>query len=178
MPELLKIAVTGPESTGKSLISGLLAGHYSTVWVPEFARVYLLNIDRPYNYEDILEIARGQMASEKAFEPIANKLLFADTELTVTKIWSMVKYGKCHPWIEEMLANQQYGLYLLMDIDLPWEYDALREHPHMRGHLMEMYISEMDRQGFNYRIISGHGEQRLKNAIAAVEDFLKYSAIN
>ena len=33
--EIIKIAVVGPESTGKSTMSAFLAEHYHTVWVPE-----------------------------------------------------------------------------------------------------------------------------------------------
>jgi len=135
----VKIAITGPESTGKSVISQQLADHYTTVWVPEYARVYLLQIERSYNYDDILQIAKGQMESEKAFEPIANGLMFSDTELLVTKIWCEVKFGKCHRWIEDNIWMQDYDLYLLMDIDLPWEYDPMREHPARREFLFNLY---------------------------------------
>lgn len=168
----VKIAVTGPESTGKSLISQQLADHYTTVWVPEFARVYLLQIERQYTYDDILEIARGQVKSEQAFVPIAGRVMFSDTELLVTKIWCEVKYGKCHPWIEAQLQRQQYDLYLLMDVDLPWEYDPMREHPDSRDHLFGLYKNELDRLGANYRIVSGTGEERLKNAIGYVDELL------
>jgi len=171
MDKLIKIAITGPESTGKSLLSQQLADHYNTAWVPEFARVYLLNIERPYNYDDILEIAKGQQKSEEAFEPIAGKILFSDTELLVTKIWCEVKYGKCHPWIEDQVKKQDYDLYLLMDVDLPWEYDPLREHPESRDFLLNLYRKHLDELGFRYLLISGIGGERLKNAIRVIDDF-------
>ncbi len=175
---MIKIAITGPESTGKSMLAQQLADHYGTVWVPEYARVYLLQIDRPYEYDDILEIARGQQASEAVFEPIADKLLFADTEMLVTKIWCDVRYGRCHPWIETQLQHQDYALYLLPDIDLPWTYDPLREHPHMREQLMERYKTELNRLGFPYRVIRGSGETRFKNARLAVDEYLGKTNMN
>lgn len=168
----IKIAVTGPESTGKSLISQQLADHYTTVWAPEFARVYLLQIDRPYAYDDILEIAKGQQKSEQAFVPIAGRLMFSDTELLVTKIWCEVKCGKCHPWIEEQLQKQHYDLYLLMDVDLPWEYDPMREHPDSRDFLFGLYKKELERLGANFKIVNGSGDDRLKNAIGYVDEML------
>lgn len=172
MDNLIKIAITGPESTGKSFISQQLADHYNTVWVPEFARVYLLQIERPYCYGDILEIARGQKKSEEAFEPIANWLLFSDTEILVTKIWCEVKYGKCHPWIDEQLKIQNYALYLLMDIDLPWTYDTLRENPDDRDFLLDLYEKELKKLGVNYHIISGVGDERFRVAARVVDDLL------
>ncbi len=176
MGKLVKIAITGPESTGKSMMAQQLADHYMTVWVPEFARLHLLNIERPYNYDDILEIAQKQMASEKVFELIANKLLFADTELVVTKIWCDVKYQKCHPWIINELKKQHYDLYLLMDVDLPWEYDPLREHPDKRQFLFDLYRRELENYGFNYKIVSGKGEDRFNNGCRLVEEVFNHKA--
>jgi len=172
LDKLIKIAVTGPESTGKSVLSQQLAEHYNTVWVPEFARLYLLNIERPYVYDDILEIAKGQVESEKIIEALANKIIISDTELIVTKIWCDVKFGKCHSWIEEQLIRQKYNLYLLMDVDLPWQFDPMREHPDAREFLMEKYVEELKRLGFSYKIVSGVGEERLRNAIGFVNEMI------
>jgi NadR type nicotinamide-nucleotide adenylyltransferase len=169
---MIKIAITGPESTGKSMLAEQLADRYQTVWVPEFARIYLTKIDRPYIYDDILEIAQGQVKSAEAILLLANKVCFMDTELLVTRIWCDVKYKTCHPWIIENLKNQDFDLYLLTDVDLPWEFDALREHPDKRKYLFDLYQKELDSLGFNYRIVHGIGEERLKNAIAFVREFI------
>lgn len=166
-----RIAVTGPESTGKSMLAEQLAGHYGTVWVPEFARAYLDNLGRPYREEDIPEIARGQFRAEHDLAAIASGYLFCDTELLVTKIWSEVKYGRCHPWITETMALHPHDLYLLCDIDLPWEFDPLREHPDLRGYLFGLYRDELEARGWPYAVISGLGAQRLRNAIGVIEKF-------
>lgn len=168
----IKIAITGPESTGKSMLAEQLADNFNTVWVPEFARAYLLNIARPYNYDDILEIAKGQTQSIEAIMPLSNKVCFIDTELLVTKIWCEVKYNSCHPWIIENLKKQDFNLYLLTDIDIPWEYDPLREHPDKRKFLFDLYKRELDLLGFNYRIIGGIGAERLKNALTFVNEVI------
>nr|NQU90224.1 ATP-binding protein [Bacteroidota bacterium] len=170
--KLFKIAITGPESTGKSLLAASLADHYRTVYVPEFARVYLLNLGRAYTYDDILDVARGQKKSEEALVPIAKKFIFSDTELLVTKIWCEFKYGKCHAWIEDQFYRQQYDLYLFTDIDLPWEFDPMREHPDHRKILFDMYRKELEKAGFNYRIVSGKDEERMNNAIDAINDIV------
>lgn len=168
-----KIAITGPESTGKSVLSQQLALHYHTVWVPEYAREYLEFIGRPYVESDILEIAKGQLIREKAALSAADFFLFCDTEPIVTKIWSEVKYHRCNSWISEHIKDNPYDLYLLCNIDLPWEYDPLREHPGQRQFLFDYYTRELENTGRPFQVVSGYGIERLNNAILAIEQLFK-----
>ncbi|TVQ93997.1 MAG: ATPase [Bacteroidetes bacterium] len=168
-----RVAITGPESTGKSNLARELALHYNTEFVAEFARQYIDNLDRAYNQEDILLIAQNQLISEEKMTQRANTYLFCDTELIVTKIWSLHKYNFCHPWILEQIEKHVYDLYLLCDVDLPWEYDKQREHPHMREFFFNWYKKELEQYDFPYRIVSGNKEKRLKNAIKITDQFFQ-----
>jgi len=163
-----KIAITGPESTGKSFLAEKLARSYHTTWVPEFARVYIDHLDREYTYDDILFIAKSQVESEAVAVSMAKDFLFCDTDLIVAKIWCEYKYGKCHPWILDQLENNQYDLYLLLNIDLPWQPDAQREHPDNRKEIFELYLKELNVRGLPYEIINGTDDRRLKNAIEVI----------
>ncbi len=168
----MKIAITGPESTGKSNLASQLSQHFSTVFVPEYAREYIDNLWRPYNEDDLLQIAKGQLHLEEKMLPRANKLLFCDTEMTVMKIWSLHKYGRCHPHILQKLHEQSYGLVLLCNVDLQWEADHQREHPKHRKFFFDWYITELNLQGANYAIVSGLGNDRLNNALSEVQKYL------
>ena len=165
------IAITGPESTGKSMLAEQLSAHYKTTWVPEYARKYLEEIGRPYEEDDILEIAKGQLAGEAEQLTKAAGYLFCDTEMLVTKIWSEVKYKRCHPWISEAFEQHCYDLYLLCDIDLPWQYDPLREHPDQRQFLFDLYHNELTSRKYPFRIVRGTGPARLQNAVEFIENF-------
>ncbi len=171
MTKLKKIAITGPESTGKSWLAEKLAKSFDTVFVPEYARNYIDSLKRDYHQEDILEIAKGQYRLEKEMEPRASDFLFCDTEFLVTKIWSLHKYGICHPFILDKIKENRYELFLLCDVDMPWEYDEQREHPHLRTYFFNWYERELKEYGFPYRVVSGLGEQRFLNAKTAVESF-------
>jgi NadR type nicotinamide-nucleotide adenylyltransferase len=160
-----RIAITGPESTGKSELAKRLANHYHTVWVPEYARIYLDQLNRNYHEEDLLAIANGQLALQKKYESQSGGYIFYDTEMLVLKIWSEYKYGKCHPWILQQAERQNFDLYLLCNIDLPWEYDPQREHPDHREELFDLYLQEMESRNLNYHLISGIKDQRLRNAV-------------
>lgn len=169
----LRIAITGPESTGKSSLAKELAAHYNTLFVEEYAREYIDQLGRQYSEDDILQIARGQLANEEEKAGRAHNLLFCDTELTVCQIWSLVKYNRCHPWISQTMAARPYPLYLLTNIDLPWEDDPQREHPHLREHLFQLYHENLSRRGVNFAVVSGQGTDRLLCAISQVENLLQ-----
>lgn len=184
-----RIAIVGPEGTGKSELAAALAVHYHTQWVREYARQYLNSLGRDYIYDDLLQIAKGQMRTEEdtatevggdtnhgrtpnpKLETLNLKpqTIFCDTNLTVIKIWSEFKYDKCDDWILNELKSRTYFLHLLTDIDLPWQADPQREHPHKRKELFKIYLNELKNQQVDFEIVSGIGDERLANAIRIIE---------
>ena len=167
-----RIMITGPESTGKSSLAQALAAHYQTEWVPEVARTYLARIDRPYRESDLLLIAKEQLAAEEKLAARANQLLFCDTGMLVLKIWSEHAYGRCHPWILQKWQEHTYSQYLLPHIDLPWQPDPQREHPHLREYFFRLYREQLAVRNLPFHIISGAGNERLQQAIQAVDALL------
>jgi nicotinamide riboside kinase len=160
---LKKIVTIGPESTGKSMLCTQLAAHYGTQWCPEYAREYLLKHGTHYTYDDLLTIAKGQVALEEQYESIVNslppiaigapvsaagslptsnpdsyrnphpKLLFIDTDMYVMKVWSEFVFGNCHRYILDQIVARKYDLYLLCNVDLPWVKDEFREYPDLQS---------------------------------------------
>lgn len=171
--QVKKVSITGPESTGKSWLAKKLAEHYQTAFAPEFARKYIERLGREYQQEDILLIAQNQLEQEKQLLGKARNYLFCDTDVLVTRIWSLHRYGNCDPWIEEQFVSHRYDLYLLCDIDLPWEYDPQREHPHLRDFFFQWYKKELTAAALPFAIVSGTGTQRLQSALRAIEKQLK-----
>jgi NadR type nicotinamide-nucleotide adenylyltransferase len=175
-----KVAVIGPESTGKSTLCEQLAAHYGTSWVPEYARAYLQEHGTHYTFEDLLVIARGQVAAEDwqylsmQATGASQPLLVIDTDLYVLKVWSEFVFDRCHTWILDEIARRSYDLYLLCDTDLPWIQDDLREYPDLerRRELYYIYKDIMVNQSIPWVNISGNYEQRLHRAVTAVDELL------
>jgi NadR type nicotinamide-nucleotide adenylyltransferase len=167
-----KIAITGPESTGKSAITELLAKFFYCPMLPEYARAYLEKLDRAYNFDDITEIAKAQAQMEDKINNAA-PFLFCDTDMLVCKIWQEYKYGTCDPWLENAFQTRHYDLFLLCNIDLAWEYDHLREHPDNRKELFDLYETALIKANKPYVIISGIGDIRLKLAVTEINRFCK-----
>jgi NadR type nicotinamide-nucleotide adenylyltransferase len=166
-----KIAIIGPESTGKSTLSKSLAEYFNEPFVPEYGRKYLEENGPDYNQSDLLAISKGMVIWEDKMSFIAKKLLFCDTDLIMMKVWYEVKYGECHPWVLNQLKSHPYDFYLLCAPDLQWEADPLRENPNMRDDLFERYKKELKHYEFQYKIISGM-EGRLNKAIESVSNFV------
>jgi NadR type nicotinamide-nucleotide adenylyltransferase len=169
---LIKIAIVGPESTGKSTISEQLANHYQTIWVPEFARNYCAKLTAPCTWEDEINMFRGQLELEAELAVKANNILICDTTIITVKIWSDHIFGSSPQEVLDKLPHHPYDLYLLMDIDLPWEEDPLRDFPDLREHFLGVWHSELKSLKANYTLISGSDETRLHNAIKQINSFL------
>jgi NadR type nicotinamide-nucleotide adenylyltransferase len=169
---LFQVAITGPESTGKSTLAQQLAAHYQDVWVPEYARTFIAGLPRQYTAADVAQIARGQLAQYQQALGQARRFIFADTDLLVIKIWMLHAYGCCPAWILEALRRQNFNLYLLMQVDLPWQEDPQREHPHLRAYFYDWYKRELQDYGFAYVEIGGSQQDRCQHAIQAIESHL------
>lgn len=160
----IRIAITGPESTGKTTLAMALAEYYPAPWVPEFAREYLAKLGRPYERKDLLEIAKGQLQSEELSAKDNPELLICDTEMLVIKIWSEIGFGLVDSFVLNEYYTRKYDLFILCGTDLPWEFDPMREHPEKREELYALYKKDLIAQGKNFIEIFGSKEERLKKA--------------
>ena len=168
-----KIAVVGPESTGKSTICIQLAEHYNTVWVPEYAREYCSLLTDPCTWQDEINMFRGQLELEEKLLQQANNILICDTTFITVKIWSDYMFGRSPQEVIDELPKHPYELYLLMNIDLPWQEDPLRDFPDMRQHFMDVWHKELRALDAEYHLISGSDSERLNNAIQIIDLYLQ-----
>ena len=169
---ITKIAIVGPESTGKSTLSHQLARYYNTVWVPEYAREYCEKLSQPCTWDDEINMFKGQLELENSLIQKANKLLICDTTFITVKVWSDYMFGKSPQEVLDEIPRHPYNLYLLMDIDLPWQEDPLRDFPHMREYFMEVWHNELKALRATYKVISGTDVVRFQNAIHVIDDFV------
>ena len=170
--DILKIALYGPESTGKTTLANQLADAFQTLWTPEFARDYLQQkwdaTQQVCVYEDLLPIAIGQTKLENEAVEQANKILFCDTNLMVTKVFSEWYYQKCDPDLQKAAKKHKYDLFFLTDIDVPWEKDDLRDTPDHREVTFDFFEKALIDNQKPYIKLSGNKEERLQKAIAIV----------
>jgi HTH-type transcriptional repressor of NAD biosynthesis genes len=168
----LRVAIIGAESTGKTTLAKALADRYRTVWVPEFARGYLEGKGTPCEWDDMTCIAEGQAATEDALAEVANRLVFCDTTLQVTRAWSDHYFGRVPDRVVEIDRKRRYDLTLLTGLDVPWVGDGLRDCPNTRQRLHDRFLGELRQWSRPYEILSGPPEARVSQAIEAIERVL------
>lgn len=168
--KIKRIVLTGPESTGKTELSFSLAEKLGAVLVPEYARQYVEGLQRPYNYDDVVKIAKYQVAQEKEMaSKIEKGIMVFDTWLIITKVWFDVVYGVCPPWVADYIRSSEIDLFLVCGTDLPWIADPVRENGgEKREALFRAYVHEIRSFNFYYEVIEGIGTARLKNALNAL----------
>jgi NadR type nicotinamide-nucleotide adenylyltransferase len=175
---VIKVVLFGPESTGKTTLSGQLARHYNTVWAPEFAREYLQkkwnNERKTCENSDILPIAAGQMEIENRLAKKADKVLICDTDLLETKVYSEEYYGGfVDPKLDKSAINNTYDLYFLTYIDTPWQEDDLRDRSELRIEMFNAFENALKKHHRPYILLQGSKEIRLNTAIKAIDELIK-----
>ncbi len=172
-----RVVVTGPESTGKTTLVAELAARFGARAVPEYVRVYLEGLPprEPPSlvfYEEVETIARGQIAAEDEAAQAGGVLIICDTDLLSTRIYSDHYFGRCPEWIARAARTRRYDLHLLLDVDLPWAPDPMRDRPQGRREMLQAFEAELAAAGRRVVRVSGVGRVRFSMAEAAVVELL------
>ena len=176
--DCIRVVLFGPESTGKTTLSKALARYYNSVWVPEYAREYLQdkwnNERKTCEPSDLLPIALGQMYLENELSQKTNTVLICDTNLLETKVYSEAYYsGSCDPLLEKFAIKNEYDLYLLTYIDVPWEADDLRDKPNAREKMFQAFEDQLKKHKKPYVLLKGSKTERFKLAIREINKLIK-----
>ena len=170
-----RVVICGPESTGKSTMTRNLAAHFKTNFVDEFARDFLQNKwnnkQEVCSKEDLLEIAKGQIELENLKIKKSSKLIFCDTNILTTIAWSKTHFNEfCDPWIQRKAKTLKYDYYLILNTDIPWVKDDLRDRPKDREKMFLAHKKELDYASVDYDIINGSDFQK---RLCAAIDYIK-----
>lgn len=163
----------GPESTGKSFMAKKMAEKYKTEFVPEVAREFITSNN--FNREDIIMIGRAQ--TERIFQRArkANKILFCDTDLITTQIYSKQYLKVVPPVLYELEKMVEFDQYFLFDIDVPWVGDGLRDlgDERKREEMFEVFKNELIRRNISYITVQGDWYEREQIIIKEVTKLMR-----
>jgi HTH-type transcriptional regulator, transcriptional repressor of NAD biosynthesis genes len=155
-----KICLYGPESTGKSTLTIALAAEFDTAFVPEVAREMLITND--FTIQDIIAIGLAHAERIHRMEKVANKILFCDTDIITTQIYSQYYLNIIPEVLYSLEKETRYDHYFLMDIDVPWVADGLRDLGHKRDEMFAIFKQALERRGVTYTIVRGDFQERLE----------------
>lgn len=170
---VVRISVTGTESTGKTTLCEGLAKRYGIDYVPDVSRSYIAALKKPYVYQDVLNIADGIIEAEDKALRTADKLLISDNDLTNIKIWLQYYRWQVPGWLTHAIEARKYDFYLLCNIDLPWVEDPQRANPNDRSMLFSKFEQELIALDANYYLISGNSDKRLQSAVNQLSFLIK-----
>lgn len=171
---MIRVLISGPESTGKSELAIALAKHYGGIFIPEYAREYVEKLAGPCSYSDVEHVARRQQESYLRTS-LPGSYVFFDTWLIITRVWFEVVFKEVPSWIDEEISQASFDMVLLCDTDLPWVSDGVRENGgKMREVLQERYRALIKKAGWKCFTVRGMGEERLTNAISLIDKHIVY----
>ncbi len=170
---MIRVAVTGSECTGKTTLAQALARHYDAAMAPEFVREWVAAAGRAPRAGDVEAIAHGQLAAEERAAAQGGRLVVLDTDLMSTLVYSRHYYGDCPAWVDRAVSARAADLYLLANIDVPWQPDGpYRDRGHLRGEMQRLFRDELERRQLAFVNVRGDHETRMATATRAVDRLL------
>ena len=165
---LRTICLHGPESTGKSSMAPRLARHFDSICIAEFGRTYCERYGTDLTMADLVMIGHAQDVKGRAALAKGDLPVILDTDPLMSAVWADMMFGRRDPWFDRW--NNVADLYLLFDIDLPWEADGTRMFgtTQERQRFFDLSKAELVRRGVRWALVSGEGSARYLSALEAI----------
>jgi NadR type nicotinamide-nucleotide adenylyltransferase len=176
-----KVCLVGAESTGKSTLSLDLATYYKTVWAPEYGRTHWeMRLPQGEQFvwgeKDFLKIVEEQNRYEDELLKEANRVLICDTDAFATSIW-FERYMNYHlDLLDKYSEGREPDLYILTDVNTPFEDDGTRDGENIREWMNERFIAELEKKKVPYIKVSGTRIERLKQAVDEIDKLLNLAS--
>ncbi len=162
-----RICLYGPESVGKTTTGLQLAEYYQTQFVQEVARDMVF--DNQFTLDDIIRIGHAQTNAVLEASKTANKLLICDTDVITTQLYSQIYLNEVPSILYELEKQVHYDLYFLLDIDVPWVADGLRDLGHRRQEIFDLFKAALDERQLPYIRVSGDWPTRWQTITEAID---------
>jgi HTH-type transcriptional repressor of NAD biosynthesis genes len=163
-----RVCLLGGESSGKTSLSEALARELETLHAAEFARELWDARSGDLRFDDMLRIARAQVAREEDCARRANVLLFCDTSPLTTLFYSRYMFGHAEPALEA-LARRTYDVTILCAPDFPFVQDGTRQDAAFRQLQHDWYLRELSDRGVPFVLATGPLADRVALVRRALE---------
>lgn len=170
--KLIKIALLGAESTGKTQLAlGLTAGlrrqGHTVSHIPEYLRLWCDTAGRTPRADEQSAIAQTQTA--QIAQAPSSTYLVADTTALMTAVYSDVLFGDASLYASALNQQRTFDLTLVMGLDLPWAADPQRDGPYSRAPVDAALRAALAQGNLAYQVVYGKDHARTQNALHAIE---------
>jgi len=164
-----RVTFLGPESTGKSTFSAMLAkrvnpkGDLSNL-MTEYGRIYDTTLKKGQSWcsEDFQDLAATHIAMREVLAKHAGPLLIEDTDVIQTMAWEQALLGVVN--YESYPLQNPADLYLLLSPEVEWIDDGTRYGDKFRVAMFDFLKMQLEHLKLPYEVISGnewHVRERL-----------------
>ena len=160
-----RIALLGGESSGKTTLARSLAQALGTVWVPEYGRQRWEELRQTLSVEELLQVARTQVAWEEAQAAHAIGWLVCDTTPLTTLQYCLHDHGRASPALERM-ARRRYDLTVLCQPDFAFVQDGCRRDDTFRAQQHAWTLARLAEQCVEPLLVRGSVHDRLQRVLA------------
>lgn len=157
---MLTICLYGPESVGKTTLAAELALDFNGIFVPEVSKDMVISND--FTINDIIQIGKAQTAAILKAQKQNNQLVICDTDLITTEIYSKIYLNNVPEILYDLEKKLHFDIYFLLDIDVPWVPDGLRDLGNRREEVYNIFKNELEKRGINYWKVKGNWKARKK----------------
>lgn len=169
-----RIAIMGPESTGKSTLTANLANYFNTNFVPEYGRL-IYEIENKVEIKDFIPISTGRQEIEDWMIKDSNRFIFCDTEDITTYIFSKMycpsEYLQTEKYfLSQLEEKKKYDLYLLLKPDCEPVQDGTRNFLKEREDHYNVIKNWLIKLDCNFIEIGGNWKERTQTSIEIIKD--------
>jgi nicotinamide riboside kinase len=122
-------------------------------------------ISNDFSMADMLAIGQAQTQRVQQLEAQAKRVIFCDTDLITTQIYAQLYLDEVAPRLYQYEAEISYDLYFLLDIDVPWVADGLRDLGHRRGEVLGVFEQALIQRQIDYVWVRGDWATRWQTVL-------------
>jgi NadR type nicotinamide-nucleotide adenylyltransferase len=163
-PRARSLALLGGESSGKTTLAQALADRLGTAWVPEYGRQLWEELHHTLSVEELLAVARRQVAMEETAAGQAHDWLVCDTTPLTTLQYCLHDHGRA-PVELVQLAHRRYDRVVVCEPDFEFVQDGARRDDRFRAAQHVWTLQRLRAMGVPYVTVHGSVPDRVQQVL-------------
>ena len=162
-----RLALLGGESSGKTTLARALAEALGTAWVPEYGRQRWEELRETLGVDELVAVARRQLAMEDAAGANARGWLVCDTTPLTTLQYCLHDHGQAPVELSE-LARRRYDLTVVCEPDFGFVQDGCRRDDTFRAQQHAWTVQQLTAMDVPWLAVHGPVATRVTQVLQAL----------